>query len=221
VNEGRATWEHKYTGFYAKINKRLSNRYQFLASYTLSKSEDYGNRIDDISIYGYNQVWYPAGADRRHRLVASGIYQAPYGFNLSAIMDFRSGLPFNIHSGRDLNSDSYGSDLIPGTVYRSGRDPDIEKINAYRTSIGRDPVTADDIANPNFINVDFRLQKAFAISGPHQLQFIFQVLNITNRANFSTPNGNTRSSGFGQVNQILANINAPARQIELAIRYVF
>ena len=222
VDEGRSKWEHRYQGFYVKLEKRLSNNYQFLTSYTLSKSEDYGNRIDDVSIYGYSQVWYPAGSDRRHRLVASGIYQAPYGINLSAIMDFRSGLPFNIHSGTDLNSDSYGSDLIPGVPFNSGREPNVEAINAYRAGLGpADPITRDDIANPNFFNLDFRLQKAFAISGPHQLQFILQVLNITNRANYNVPNGNLRSSGFGVVNQILPNINAPARQIELAVRYQF
>ncbi len=221
VNEGRSQWEHRYTGFFAKITKRLSNGYQFLASYTLSKDEDYGNRIDDITEWGYQPVWYPSGSDRRHRLVVSGIYQAPYGINVSTIMDFRSALPFNIHSGADLNSDGFGSDLASGIPYNTGRDPNLDAINAYRTGLGSDPVNRDDIANPNFINVDLRVQKAFAIKGPHQMQAIFQVLNLLDRANFNVPNGNMRSSGFGQVNQILPNINAPARQIELAIRYVF
>jgi hypothetical protein len=221
VTEGRSTWEHRYTGFYTKLTKRLSNGYQFLVSYTLSKDEDYGNRIDDITEWGYQPVWYPSGSDRRHRLVVSGIYQAPYGFNVSTIMDFRSPLPFNIHSGADLNSDGFGSDLWTGIPFNTGRDPNMDAVNAYRETLGADPVSRDDIANPNFINVDLRVQKAFAIKGPHQMQFIFQVLNLLNRANFRVPNGNMRSSGFGVVNEILPNINAPARQIELAVRYIF
>ena len=45
-----------YEGLVTKVEKRMSNRYQFLTSYTLSKAEDdnfIGTRVD---VYGYSKV---------------------------------------------------------------------------------------------------------------------------------------------------------------------
>jgi hypothetical protein len=60
------------------------------------------------------------------------------------------------------------------------------------------------------------------------VEFIAQLFNIFDRANFSTPStsitsGNDASGRplFGQSTSLLANINAPSRQAEFAIRYQF
>ena len=51
---------------------------------------------------------------------------------------------------------------------------------------------------------------------------MFQVLNAFDRANFGSANANLRSGAFGDNEGSLAgNINAPSRQMELAIRYSF
>jgi hypothetical protein len=42
-----------------------------------------------------------------------------------------------------------------------------------------------------------------------------------NRANFAIPQNNIGSALFGRVTQIMENIKAPSRQMELAIRYQF
>jgi hypothetical protein len=47
------------------------------------------------------------------------------------------------------------------------------------------------------------------------------LFNITNHANFGPPVSNPLSATFGQVNQISSYINAPSRQGELAIRFLF
>ncbi|MFQ5790961.1 MAG: TonB-dependent receptor domain-containing protein, partial [Acidobacteriota bacterium] len=46
VIEERSSQENQYKAFYFKLNKRMSNRYQFLVSYTLSKADDRDFRID-------------------------------------------------------------------------------------------------------------------------------------------------------------------------------
>ena len=81
----------------------MSRRYQALVSYTLSQG---GGRQRSISSlgdqYGYTKVKRPGVADRRHRLVVSGILALPFEMQLSAIGDFRSSLPFGpITSGLD------------------------------------------------------------------------------------------------------------------------
>jgi len=83
---------------------------------------------------------------------------------------------------------------------------------------------------PGFSNVDLRFSKFFNlnIGGGHQVEFIAQLFNIANRANFATPNGSLTAANdstgrplFGQSQSLLANINAPSRQAEFAVRWKF
>jgi len=227
VDEIRSSQENEYTGFYLKAEKRFSDRYQFLASYTYSKADDFTflpvGQFDDLTEPGFQQHWFPAQADRSHRLVVSGIVQLPWEVQLSAIGDFRSSLPFVVHSGTDINRDTYANDLPPGATYRSGcRDLNLTAVNAYRAVRGLSAVSEGDIDCPTFANVDLRLSKFVSLGGGHRMEFIFQMINLFNSANFNIPNGNLSSATqFGLVNDILPNINGPARQIELALRYSF
>ena len=223
VGEDRSTQENRYTGFYVKLDKRLANRYQYLVSYTLSESEDRQFRNDDLTTEGFVMSdWYPALADRRHRLVASGIVQLPYDIQFSAIMDLRSALPVEVNTGTDVNRDTYTNDLAPGTAFRSGcRDLNLGAANAYLAAIGAPGVSESGIECPNFANVDLRGSKFFNLPGGQRFELIVQALNLLNRANFNVPIGNLRSSSFGAVTDILPNINAPSRQIEFAVRFAF
>jgi hypothetical protein len=223
VQEDRSAQENRYKGFFVKLDKRLSDRYQYLVSYTWSDSEDRQFRNDDLTTTGFVMSdWYPALADRRHRLVASGIVQLPYDIQLSAIMDLRSSLPFEVNTGTDVNRDTYTNDLAPGTAFRSGcRDLNLDAANAYLASIGAGGVSEGDIECPGFANVDLRGSKFFNLPGGQRFELIVQALNLLNRANFNVPIGNLRSSSFGAVTDILPNINAPSRQVEFAIRFAF
>ena len=65
VNFWQATADNNYRALLLKFERRFSGRYQYRASYTLSKSEDdsfqnvYGDR------YGFFKEIYPGQADRR------------------------------------------------------------------------------------------------------------------------------------------------------------
>ena len=163
------------------------------------------------------------GTDRRHRLVSSAILMLPLDVRLSAIIDYRSPLPVLVTSGTRLNDDDYSGDLPPGfnasNTYGC-RDLDLGLANAYRQSIGQDAVNS--FACSNFLNVDFRASRNFYLSGTHGIELVFRCLNAFDRANFGSTNGNLRSGAFGDnEGGLAANINAPSRQIELALRYSF
>src|SRR5207302_5239183 len=104
VNFWQPTADNYYKALLVKVDKRMANHYQALVSYTLSKADDdnfIGTRID---VYGYSKVRRAGSADRRHRLVASGIVSLPFDMQMSAIGDFRSSLPFSPSgSAGDLN----------------------------------------------------------------------------------------------------------------------
>jgi hypothetical protein len=225
VNYWQYTADNNYNALLLKFEKRMSDRYQYLVSYTLSKSEDdnfksrnngsvFGDR------YGYFRSVTPGLADRRHRLVASGIVQLPYGILSSVIADVRSSLPMNPESSIDLNGDGYAVDLPAGvTPYSGCRDLNLDAVNAFRQARGLAPVS--DVECPGFANVDVRFSKTFEFGGSNSLELIGQLFNIANRANFNVPSNNITAGTFGQATSILPNINAPSRQAEFAIRYRF
>jgi hypothetical protein len=220
VNYWQPTADNRYRALLVKFEKRLSDRYQYLASYTLSKSEDDSFQNVYADVYGFVKRVYPGAADRRHRLVVSGIVQLPWDMQVSAIGDFRSSLPQNPTSGVDLNADGYAIDIPAGvTRFSMCRDLNLAAINSFRQ--GRNLPTVNDVSCPTFANVDIRLSKSFQIRETQDLELIAQLFNVSNRANLTTPNSNITATTFGQSTAILPNINAPSRQVEVAVRYRF
>jgi outer membrane receptor protein involved in Fe transport len=228
VNFWQSTSDNTYRALLVKVEKRMSNHYQFLTSYTLSSAKDQGftNSLGDR--YGFFKVDRYGVADRRHRLVVSGIVQLPWMAQISAIGDFRSSLPFGISSALgDINRDGYTGDLPAGVLPNTGcRGLNLDAINAIRA--GRNLTAVSQVDCPGFANVDLRFSKFFAIAGTHQVEFIAQLFNMFNRANFAAPNGSITAGNdvtgrplFGQSQSLLANINAPSRQAEFAVRWKF
>jgi hypothetical protein len=228
VNYWVSTADNTYRALLLKVDKRMSHRYQFLASYTLSKAKDVSATNSLADRYGFFSIERYGAADRRHRLVTSGILALPAQLQLSAIADFRSSLRFSpTASFGDLNADGYTGDLPAGILPGSGcRDLNLDAVNAARTSRGLTAVSQVDC--PGFANVDLRLSKTLRV-GPRRAELIAQLFNIFNRANFNAPNGNVSAGNdtttgrplFGTSTSLLSNINAPSRQAEFAVRFQF
>ncbi len=183
------TW---YRGLTVAISKRLSHRYQFLLSYTLSKAED--NSTDFQSAFiaqdngrgrnpadptglplGFNpdSERGPATWDQRHRFVFSGLYQFPWDIQLSTIVAAASGRPFTALAIADLNADGNGGS-IPGSD-RARRTPaDIG------TSLGRNSENL-----PKQVTVDLRLSKKFRFGRSAALEAIVEAFNLFDRTNYT------------------------------------
>jgi len=220
VSDRQSTSNNVYKALLMKLEKRLSNHYQLLASYTLSKADDSALRNTNGASYGYARTDSASVADRRHRLVVSGILQLPHDMQVSAIGDFRSSLPFFPTTSLDLNRDGFTGDLPAGVAYGSGcRSLNLDAVNAFRTSRGLASVST--VTCSQFANVDTRFSKTFTILGSHRVEFIAQLFNIFNYANFAPPINNLTSPAFGQTTALQSYINAPSRQVELAFRYIF
>jgi hypothetical protein len=191
--------ETEYKGLTLSINKRFSNNYQFLASYTLSKAEDnstdfQSNFIPQNNGFGRDPADKfglplgfdpesergPATHDQRHRFVLSGVYQLPLDFGVSAIFTTASGRPFTPLAGADLNGDGNGGAFPPD---RARANP-----NDEATSVGRNSeVTAE------YVNLDLRVSKRFRFGKNGSFEAILDVFNVFNRANFFE---NTNQSSF-------------------------
>jgi hypothetical protein len=185
-----------YYGMTSSLLKRFEKGVQFRVSYTYSKA------IDDVLDFGGPSTPYLptrrflerglSAYDMRHSFVASGSFESPFKANsghnrlaraltditLSPIITLRSGFPFNLYIGRDVNGDLNITDRPFHAPRNSGR-------------------------GENFYSVDLRMSKRFFLhqdsEGP-SVEFIVEGTNLLNRANFLRVNdtvcGTTGQPGF-------------------------
>jgi hypothetical protein len=173
-----------YHGVAFQLMKRFSNYFSFQTSYTYSKA------IDDQT--DFNSAFAPPFPSRldterslstfdiRHNFVISGIFTSPFksgpGHNwasrafadmtLSPVVLVRSGIPFTIRTGTDINGDTRaGTDRL----YYIGRN----------TGIG-----------PDFRSVNMRISKVFRFKADRSERIEFSVDggNLFNRTNFGSVN---------------------------------
>jgi hypothetical protein len=185
-----------YYGGNMMLLKQFGKAVRFRASYTFSKALD-----DVLDFSGASTPYLPtrryldrglSAYDPRHSAVISGSFESPFtsahdhnlltqtlsDITLSPIITLRSGFPFNLYIGRDVNGDLNSTDRPYHAPRNSG--------------IGE-----------NFYSVDLRMSKRVYLrhgsEGP-RLEFIIEGTNLLNRANYLRVNdvvcGTTAQPGF-------------------------
>ena len=226
------TW---YEGLTVALHKRFSRRYQFLASYTLSKAEDnstdyHANFIPQNNGRGRDPADReglplgfdpdsergPATHDQRHRFVLSGLCELPMDIRVAAIFTAASGRPFTPLAGADLNGDGNGGAFPPDRARRTPADES--------SSVGRNSETT-----ASYVNLDLRLSKRFRFRQNAALEAILEVFNVFDRANFfeNTNQGSFTIFGTGAFptsplpTYRRYTETLPPRQVQLAARISF
>ncbi len=200
-----------YNGLQVNLEKRLSNRLSFLASYTLSKTTntvepDAGNG-DPLDV---NQLGeFERGRsllDQRHRFVLSGFYQLPYKFSFGGVTTLASGRPYAITTGSDSNGDASTAD----------RPFDLTTGTYLERNSGR--------GTPTY-STDLFAQKAFSFREKMSLEFRAEVFNIFNHRNIYGRNGNYGNALLGTPSAILGSATSgiasvdPSREIQFQVRF--
>ena len=198
----------KYDGLLLSFEKRFSDRSQFRASYTLSKSFNYAN--DDQIPFSNGPInpnnleleYGPTPNDQRHRFTFSGVFDLPYGVRLAPIVTLASGVPMDI-----LVPD--GGQRIPqlqrnagGRLFQSAGELNafITQVNAAGGFAGQPlPLVSDNARfNDSFSSVDLRVSKVFRISERINIEPIAEVFNLFNVTNVLGVS-NVNYSGFSNV----------------------
>ena len=212
--------ESKYRALYVRLDRPFANRLQYMASYTLAKSED---NLASINYYDRAADWGASNLDRRHTLVVSGSASLPLSLTLGGVWTLRSPMPFSAIAGRDLNNDGAVTDLVPGTSRNSGqRSLNLDAVNAYRAANGLTPIPAGQFDSNRYNSLDVRLTRTFNVTSSKKLETIAQVFNIMGSDNLLASGGvggyvnNALSDSFGR---ILAAGNR--QQAELAVRFAW
>jgi hypothetical protein len=157
-----------YSGILARLDRRFRNGFQFTASYALSDFKalnpdalGLGGAPTDLN--NLRADFGPAGLDRRHRFVFSGIYEVPFfkndtsfwkknvlgNWTVAFISTAFSGTPQSVFlpNNIDLSASGTFATYLPGTgpgaIGRSVRSVDEINalISAYNSSIGSLPNT--------------------------------------------------------------------------------
>lgn len=199
----------KYDGMLLSVEKRLSNRFSFRSSYTLSKAFNYAND-DQIPFSTYGPVdsnnlqleYGPTPNDQRHRFSFAGTVEMPFGIRFSPILTLASGVPMDI-----LLPDA--SSRIPVLQRNAGGRlfKNAGELNAFITELNANggingnplPLApANAKFNDNFSSLDFRLSKTFTFKERFRLEPILEVFNVFNTVNVLGIS-NTNYSGYGNV----------------------
>jgi Carboxypeptidase regulatory-like domain len=199
-----------YHGLQAAFTKRLSNRWQASATYTLS---GFWNG-DPQPISGFSEVPFPvakdlgndyslAVTDQRHRAVLNGIWQIGGGFQLSGIYFFGSGERTFRYYEEDLRGLGEGFEAF---AFRLRPDGSLVPRNGF---VG-DPVH----------RVDIRLQERIPIAGRVAIDAMVEVFNLFNRANFGSYVTDELSPLFGQP-EYNNNLAYAPRTLQLGFRLTF
>ena len=146
-------------------------------AYTLAKNESNTSTLlaGGVGAGATNPVNYdedkgPTDNDVRHALTVNGFTMLPAGIQLSAIVAYRSALPYSVTTSLQLDSDDFTDRPEP----RNSRRGD------------------------SFFSLDARLSKVIPLTGRRSVTGFVEVFNVTNAANLASYVGVLGSSLFDQ-----------------------
>jgi hypothetical protein len=240
-----------YNSVESTFEKRFSNGYSLRGVYTYSVSKD--NTGEHLTANGSSSslpnsrdasLWYGySDFDVRHRFVANGIWEIPFGkgksflnkgvgaaifggWQLSGSYNFRTGRPFTVSQGGDPLSvgtfqltlpDQIGNpNLANPTIARWF---DVQAFQALPVGAGRfGNQRRNQVRGPKFASLDFAVHRKFALwNEATNLDFRWEVFNATNRPNFGLPARDITSSAVGTI----TNLQGDPRVMQFALRFNF
>jgi hypothetical protein len=205
-----------------KFEKRYSHRYQYMLSYTYTNSRDNAPTARFRDAFDPSIEFGPSNGERRHAVVASGSFLLPYDFTLGALWTARTPLPWTATAGRDLNRDTFNTDLVPGTTRNSGsRSLNLAAVNAWRAQNGLAPIAESQIDSSRIDILDARLSKRFTLGGSLKLELLAQAFNLLNAKNLQAQFGSGRITNALSANFASIVSARPNRQGELAVRIIW
>jgi len=199
IEEFQSSANSIYNGLTVQVNKRFSQNYQFLASYTFGKVIDDSPDATAVVPFSSDDAKLvqdplnprgdrgPGVNDQRHRFVLSPIWDLdsyahslPHswrylagGWQLSGILTAETGQPYSGLVNSDLNRDSNSrTDRAPG--------------------LGRNTFNL-----PNFVSLDPRITKTIPITERVKAHLILEAYNSFNRTNYTSVSTTQFSTATG------------------------
>lgn len=230
-----------YNSLQIQLSKRFTRSYSLLASYTWSKTLDFGAFGTATNQYNTRYDFGPADFSRLQTFTLAHTLELPFGkgrrymntgsladailggWNFRGITTIYTGLPFSptLDNKNSLNSDQ---SLRPDYI----SDP-YSGINQNRNSwfnpaaygvpglylfgnAGR-----NSLRGPGLFTADWSLDKRFHTTENSNLEFRWEVFNAFNRTNLANPSNAVDSSAAG----VIQDIASPMRNMQFGVVYTF
>jgi hypothetical protein len=214
-----------YDALQTQLNTRLDWA-TFRISYTYGKMISDGTNdnanvsTDPLGLLGNNDRGLDEN-DRRHAVSWSSMFALPYGIQLSTIVSLRTGNPWEINAGIDL--DGYTSDRTErpaGLVKNAGgteSQANLDIINAFRATRKLPSITMDQLTQGSGDKLlDIRLTKSIKLHGSQRADLFIEAYNVLNAVNYEPPSGALSSTSFA-----VRTAARDARQIQWGAKFVF
>jgi outer membrane receptor protein involved in Fe transport len=202
-------------------------------------NEGYGlnyNKFGDRYEYGNSDL------DLRNRLAATGNYKLPFfkdssgvkkvllaNWSTNMLLGWSAGQPVTITESADVSGQGSGTQNTnrPNMIGKPMLDGSQRTLNQYFNTASFVAQTAGTIGTaprnptygPHYRHVDFSLIKTFPIHESTNLEFRAEGYNITNTANFATPNASLGPATFGKITA-MSGIYTP-RVLQFALKLGF
>ena len=232
-----------YHGVTIKVERRFSQGFQLLTSYTFGKAlNDTGHTLGssgqafrDINNRALDRGL--AEFDVPGRFVTSWIWELPWGkkftgpskyvlggWQTTGIFFVQSGYPFSITS--QIRNCGCGGTVRPDPV--AGVDPIFRNDNVkelyLNTAAFQAPATGtfgkigqSYLHGPGWTQMDLSIFKNFDITERQRIQFRSELFNLSNTPAFQNPATTWGAADFGKI----SGTRNRGRQIQFALRYMF
>ena len=200
-------------------------KYLFSGSYVLASSRSWGGQ--PVASYSGNGIattpenqfkpeeFGSTRLDERHRVVLSGVFDLPYGFQLAPIAQLASSRPFSANTGLDIDGDGLATNdrlcagVDPAAVFAVRGDSAAIRalnprgctqadVNGLRSGFFVDPEGVIRRRGGRFFNVDVRAAKTFRFSENLRLQAYIDLYNVFNVENLSLASRLAQSTATAQ-----------------------
>jgi Carboxypeptidase regulatory-like domain/TonB-dependent Receptor Plug Domain len=245
-----------YNSLQTSLTKRSSHGLDFLASYTFSKTLDNtsgagGISSLDLDFLGNDQTnprssYGPSDFDRKHRFVASLLYQPPElrigpelvraifsHWQLSGVAVLQSGLPVTVidSTGGSVYGNLVGLTRAECTGLNPGSSGSVtSRLNGYfnTAAFAAPPAIGDGtgfgncgvgiLRGPDQLNLDLGIQRSFPIKDRMTLDFRTEFFNFTNTPKFGQPvNDFSAGPAFG----VISSTSGNPRIVQMALKLMF
>lgn len=228
----------QYDSLQVQLERRFNRGWQYIASYTLSKTKDNGQGAFDNTARGnYIEEYTTSRLDYPHVFSFETVYEIPFGrgrqfgsdipraldlliggWQINSIFRAQSGNPFDVRSDDNsrlvnLSGEPYASDDSQFYLNRSA---------FSRAATGLGSLRRNSLRSPSTYQLNFGILKNFNFTERAKLQFRAEAFNLLNNTLLGTPNTNfdqtSTFDGYGIIRGIVPYSN---RQLQFGLRLEF
>jgi hypothetical protein len=231
-----------YNALQVKFQRRFSNNFSFLNSYTWGKAIDLNSDNDGLvtltNVYDPQYNRGPADYDITHTFSSSWVYEFPWqraqwygGWQVSGIMLIRGGLPLTITQSQGVASTGTGN--RPNRVCDGNiSNPTIDHwfdLSCFVSPTDTTGTYGDAgrgiIRGPGSFNIDASLIKNTKI-GHVATEFRIEAFNVLNHPQFGNPGTTIGTASAGVISSLLSSpscslCGTTERQVQLGVKVRF